>query len=46
MNVVYFTQEQADKTKAIINKSKQFPFIHELIFLLYQEEFTNQSNTM
>lgn len=44
MNVVYFTQGEADTTKAIIIKSKQFPFIHKLIFLFYQEELTNQNN--
>lgn len=45
MNVVYFNQEQADAaTKAIIIKSKQFPFIYNLIFLFYQEALTNQSN--
>lgn len=44
VNVVYFTQEQADTTKAIIIKSKQFPFIRKLIFLFHQEELTNQSN--
>lgn len=42
---MYFTQEQADTaTKAIIIKSKQFPFIYNLISLFYQKALTNQSN--